>query len=100
MLNSVAANFGLASRRVAVNYYLAKILLMQEELISDPEQIPLELHLQRGARSRAGMGKKEVSTGERQGKASEKATMALRHSLSKRSCNLMLRLWVVVLRGC
>ena len=64
-VNSIGAEIGFAGRRVPVNYHLAEILLVQEEIISNPEQIPLKLCLQRNARPNAGVGEKKIPTGER-----------------------------------
>ena len=58
-VDAVGANIGFAGRRVAVNYYLAEILLVQEEVFSNPQQIPLKLCLQRNARPNARVGEKK-----------------------------------------
>ena len=49
---------------MAMHDDLSEILLVQEKIVSYPEQVMLALVLQRDSRSYAGMGEEEITTGE------------------------------------
>ena len=83
---------------MAMNYHLAKILFMQKKVFSNPEKVTPGLQLQRNSGSYSRVREKKIAAGKRERKASQKTMMAVGHGLTKRNCDLMLRLRIVAVR--